>query len=254
MKKYLVMFVTNNQNILNRVLKALDWSLTEFNLFPIFMDPLGILEYVAKIKPHIITIQPKQSILDVNDFVKMCLSRHQEMQIVLIDEDGLLAEINIEKCLLLNNITKHEILDVLHAAVAKIVQQQPQDEARAGLIVLPEYYGGNPLVLRTIKYIESSYRQDIALSDITDDLDVSASHLSRVFKQELGCSVMQYNTWIRLREAQRLLLATKAKSTKIAELVGYSDYKYFSRLFKKECGLPPKVFRERFQKGEETAP
>ena len=69
-------------------------------------------------------------------------------------------------------------------------------------------------------------------------LNVSESYLRAQFKKAYGMSPSRYMTFIRMQEANNLLI----NSTKISEtalLVGYSDIFQFSKAFKKFYGYPP---------------
>ncbi|MGW8123560.1 AraC family transcriptional regulator [Roseivirga echinicomitans] len=75
-------------------------------------------------------------------------------------------------------------------------------------------------------------------------LNVSLKHLNRVCNKVLGISVSQVITGRVLLEAKRLLMIKDMSIAEIANELGYSDYSYFSRLFKKHTGQTPQEFRK----------
>lgn len=91
-------------------------------------------------------------------------------------------------------------------------------------------------------------RQHVASSHTLERLSavgcVSPSQLHRLFQRALGISPIHYALRAKVRLAQRLLLSTELTVGEVAARVGLTNVSYFVRLFKKEIGLTPKVYRE----------
>jgi len=96
----------------------------------------------------------------------------------------------------------------------------------------------------TIKYISDNYQNNINIKEIADKLFVSESHLSRLFKSEVGYTFVDYLTYYRIKKAIGYLRDPNIKIYKIAESIGYKDQRYFSVIFKKLVGVTPKEFKE----------
>lgn len=92
-------------------------------------------------------------------------------------------------------------------------------------------------------YIREHYREDLTLQDLADRFFLSREYISRRFKREFGENVFDYLADVRLERAKRLLRDSDMTVVRIAELVGYQDEKYFSRVFKKTTGCSPNEFR-----------
>ncbi|WP_179218625.1 helix-turn-helix domain-containing protein [Saccharibacillus sp. O23] len=92
-------------------------------------------------------------------------------------------------------------------------------------------------------YIREHYREDLTLQDLADRFFLSREYISRRFKREFGENVFDYLANVRLERAKRLLRDSDMTVVRIAELVGYQDEKYFSRVFKKTTGCSPNEFR-----------
>lgn len=101
------------------------------------------------------------------------------------------------------------------------------------------------LVLQAQQYIKEHYENpDINVGLVSQNLAISVSYFSNLFKSHTGETFTEYLTQIRMEKAKDLLLSTKMKSYEIAYKVGYSDPHYFSIAFKKKLGLTPTQFRE----------
>lgn len=77
-------------------------------------------------------------------------------------------------------------------------------------------------------------------------LNVSLKHLNRICNQTLGMSVSQVIMGRVLLESKRLLMIKDMSIAEIADELGYTDYSYFSRLFKKYTGQTPQEFRKSY--------
>jgi len=89
-----------------------------------------------------------------------------------------------------------------------------------------------------INYIQKNYHNS-ALDNgkIGDVVGVSPSHLSHLFKEQLGITVHKYLTHVRMEHAKKRMLDNKFTLTQIAEQVGFSSIHHFSRAFKNMVGM-----------------
>ncbi|MFQ8777735.1 MAG: helix-turn-helix transcriptional regulator [Roseburia sp.] len=95
-------------------------------------------------------------------------------------------------------------------------------------------------------YINDHFEKDgISLNMVAAEVNLSPSHFSTVFGQEMGETFVEYLTRIRMEKAKELLRTTGKKVTEIAFEVGYRDAHYFSNLFKKTQGCTPGEYRSR---------
>ena len=95
-------------------------------------------------------------------------------------------------------------------------------------------------------YINDHFEKaGISLNMGAAEVNLSPSHFSTVFGQEMGETFVEYLTRIRMEKAKELLRTTGKKVTEIAFEVGYRDAHYFSNLFKKTQGCTPGEYRSR---------
>ncbi len=84
---------------------------------------------------------------------------------------------------------------------------------------------------------------DFSLMHLAEIVNLSAGHLSTVFKKIFGIPFHEYLVTMRLERAKIMLLTTKYKVYEIAEMTGFDDPNYFSTSFKKKYGISPNIFR-----------
>ena len=97
-------------------------------------------------------------------------------------------------------------------------------------------------------YIEGNIKNDISINAIATHVHLNPVYVMRLFKQKTGQSIVEYITALRLEKAKELLLHTTYSVQKVAEEVGYDNYSYFTRLFKKRMKTTPVLYRKE-QKG-----
>lgn len=109
------------------------------------------------------------------------------------------------------------------------------------------------IVDEVMRYIEQNYSdEDLSLNFLASHVNFSPNHLSMVFAQQTGQTLIKYLTEYRMNKAKELLRCTGMRSSEISAQVGYKDSHYFSYVFKKTQGMTPTQYRgTRNQDGEE---
>lgn len=102
----------------------------------------------------------------------------------------------------------------------------------------------SPLVRKAVELVRKYYDQGVTLEEIAGQLFVSEEYLSSQFKKETGTGFAETVRQYRIERIKGLLLNTKLKLNQIAELTGYADPKYMSRVFKEEVGVLPTEYRK----------
>lgn len=93
-------------------------------------------------------------------------------------------------------------------------------------------------------YIEKNYAdEELSLNLLASHVNFSPNHLSMVFSQQTGQTLIKYVTDYRMNKAKELLRCTNKKSSIVSMEVGYKDPHYFSYLFKKTQGMTPTQYR-----------
>ncbi len=97
------------------------------------------------------------------------------------------------------------------------------------------------------QYIHTHYGDDLTRNDLAEIVFLNPDYLARLFKKETGISLGSYVIQVRITAAKNLLETTHLSVYTIANKVGYTNYSYFSKLFKQEVGLPPNEYKKEQQ-------
>ena len=92
--------------------------------------------------------------------------------------------------------------------------------------------------------IHEFYQSGITLDEIADKLNVTPEYLSMQFHKEMGETYSSYLKNYRVGKAKELLLGTQMKQYEVAAEVGYTDSKYFGRVFRECTGYTPAEYRK----------
>lgn len=100
------------------------------------------------------------------------------------------------------------------------------------------------IVEEVVRYIEKNYSDDeLSLNTLASQVNFSPNHLSMIFAQQTGNTLIKYLTEYRMNKAKELLRCSGKRSSEISAEVGYKDSHYFSYLFKKTQGMTPTQYR-----------
>lgn len=101
------------------------------------------------------------------------------------------------------------------------------------------------LISDCIQYLRENYSQKITIEELSNNFFLSKSYLSSLFKHATGSSVVEYLQHIRIDKACELLTTTTLSITEISTMVGYTDYRFFNKSFKKITGCTAHQYRKK---------
>lgn len=203
-----------------------------------------------------------------------CIKQANEME-ALRALDNMIKEIEEQKSLLLTQCLCFDIIN----AVMKTLDQLKGFELKnvdikkvASFTSLADFYEkmtgltkeiccqfssfrnqkSNELKSGILDYVRKHYVENsLGLESVAEKFDVSPNYLSRFFKQETGCSFIQYVTMLRMDKAKELLINSDMQIKEIVSEIGYIDSANFVRKFKSYEGITPGQYRERMQRNME---
>ncbi len=95
-------------------------------------------------------------------------------------------------------------------------------------------------VAKAIDWLKVNYAQPLRIEELAARVQMSASSFHHHFRKLTAMSPLQYQKWLRLNEAKRLMLNEDLDATSAAFRVGYESPSQFSREYSRLFGLPPK--------------
>ncbi len=142
----------------------------------------------------------------------------------------------------------------IEAAIARALQDikekepadlpQPVEEADKK----PTYTGSSSPVASAIDYIRQNLDRDISRAEIAEAIFLNPEYLSRLFKKETGIALNEYIVREKIEQAKCMLSETDIPVSLIALKTGYTNFSYFSQVFKRHTGLSPLEYRQQKRK------
>lgn len=108
-------------------------------------------------------------------------------------------------------------------------------------------------IRQCLVYIQNHYNQPITLKELAARSNMSPNYFSSYFRKNVGCTFQNYVKNLRMRFAVSYLANFEVPVYEVAEMVGYSNYEHFERMFRREIGVSPRIFRDTLREKRRTA-
>lgn len=185
------------------------------------------------------------------EFDKTIASAHRWVTIFPHEDDTTIAQELMTKPVLLPlSHRMNQLLDLLVELQREDGPEQRPLQQSLGLSAVQLYFHEikslhekHPAISHVKEFIYNSYAEEITLSDMATHAEISASHLTRLFRNDEGMSPIKYLWQYRVERGLDLLQTTGLSITEIAELCGFKTPYHFARLVKQQTGLSPTQFR-----------
>lgn len=167
----------------------------------------------------------------------------------------------------------YEMIPVCLRRIDSFILEELEEEAGTGLMRLPSQSGSlaglrtlvkqsllklcrsrlksrmasQDAVAMAVEYMERNYHKPLTLALLANVVSLNYAYFSNIFKSRTGVSVTAYLQNIRLRKAKELLISTNDRIREVAHKVGFTDERYFEKLFKNSEGITPSEYRERLR-------
>ena len=237
--------------ILLSLKNLIDWQEEGFVFCGEATDGIKAWERIRNLKPDLIFSDIKMPGMDGIELAKKIRKEEIPAEIVIISgySDFPYARAAMQHgCTdyLLKPIDEEELLECVRRVRQRLDERNPdaQEAEKSGLSGAEEGYRSDARILKEMqKYVQENYRT-VTQQQLAEHFHMSVSAVSQMFKRRAGKAYSDYLLEIRINRAEELLRLTNASVEEIAEQVGYNDYFYFLKIFKKATGISPAVFRK----------
>lgn len=141
---------------------------------------------------------------------------------------------------LLKPIKEEDLSRVMTSLLSEMDEGEASDEMDDG--ERPHAY--DRMIDNVISEIREHYMEDISLTSLSAKYNISMGHLSKMIKESLSVNFSDYIASLRIQRAKELLRDDRLSIQEIAEIVGYNDYFYFTKVFKRVEGISPSKYRK----------
>lgn len=220
------------------------------------------MELILELKPDIVITDIKMGHMSGLDLIRELKARNVEAEFIVIsgysEFEYAFSAIKLEvQNYILKPISDEEIVQTIKKTIAQIETKKratilkenidikdPEEKIRAVLYEAESKSHMNVYLRKALEHIRLYYMEDLGVKEVAGNLFISESYLTKLFKQELNITFIEYLTQVRIRKAIDLMQDISLPIYLISERVGYKDYRYFSAIFKKMIGLTPNEYRK----------
>ena len=249
---YKVIVIDDEMLVRRGIVMETDWQ--ALNCVVVAEAGKGIegLEAVRKYHPDLLICDIRMPKMDGIEMLKELRAEGNDVSVIFLTAYSEFSYAQSALKLLASDYLLKPLKDgELEGAVRKILSvvevgtTQAEEEASMVIHLRSAKNAKNKYVEQSIRFIEAHYREDINISTVAADLEISEGYLSRVFKKETDYTFTNYLTLYRMKVATKLLSDCRVKVYEVADQVGYSDTAYFSAQFKKFLGVSPSEYQDR---------
>lgn len=143
-----------------------------------------------------------------------------------------------------------EIEEAVARALQDIKEKEPAEPPQPAETAggTPAYTGSSSPVASAIDYIRKNLDRDISRAEIAEAIFLNPEYLSRLFKKETGIALNEFIIREKMEQAKCMLSETDIPVSLIALKTGYTNFSYFSQVFKRHTGLSPLEYRQQHRK------
>ncbi|WP_179031225.1 helix-turn-helix transcriptional regulator [Paenibacillus kribbensis] len=180
----------------------------------------------------------------------------------LLQRHGVVRDIYLPQCVRAGNGDRIHIIvnQILHVANSHYLTHHSanylftsllieiSELALGRLINSPVSPQGNVSFNKIIEWTRIHAEEPLTVTDIARKFNYNKDYISRLFKQNTGMRPLEFIHSIRINKAKELISRTDMSIRQVAEEAGYTDEKYFMRLFKKRVHMTPSQYRNAYHK------
>ena len=134
---------------------------------------------------------------------------------------------------------------LIDLGITELVVRLLRTEARTLLLAHSEEAADANGLAAAIVYIKQHLHRRITIDEVAEAACMSTSSLYRYFRNEMGCTPLQFITTCRIRHAKTLLRAPEQSVTSVAYELGFSDVSHFIHTFRDAEGCTPGTYQQR---------
>lgn len=201
------------------------------------------LEEIEKKKPDVLITDIRMPGMDGLELMKEIRKKKLDTKVVLVSG---YAEFDYAQKAIRMGAVDYLLKPVEAETFAKVLEnlEKMLDERGGKQEEQPEEILDPSALENIVEEIQARYNENITLTGFSEKHNISAGHLSNLLKERLGMSFSEYITAKRVQKAKELLADERLSVEKVANEVGYKDYFYFTKVFKKAVGISPSKYRK----------
>jgi two-component system response regulator YesN len=251
---YKVLFVDDEPWVIIDILHSIPWRKLGFEVISHYEKAAEACEAVLSKKPDLVFVDIQMPVMNGFEFINHCQKKGSKANFIILSahSDFHLAQKAIRASVLdycLKPVNPPVLIRTLEDIRTRLDQAwltetkipvKPESTDKPVNIPPNEQRFKNIL-----DFIKANFREKISLRQLSEKFYFNDHYICDLFRRFTNTTFANYLTGIRIEEAKKLLETTYLPLRVIAEELCFSDTAYFSRTFKRFCGMAPSEYRRR---------
>lgn len=234
--------IIDDEKYVIKSLKATLHDMEHFSFVAEFNDGLSALEYLRAEKPELAFLDVRMPGLSGLELLEKAYEEHLPTLFIIISG---YADFTYAQSALRHNALGYCLKPFDRADLMASVEKARELLEKRAPAASPSTPGSrNKAVNTMLAYVEEHYMDDISMQSLADLCHMSLNYAGQLFRQSMDQTFSSYLTDLRIRHAVELLTGTDMPVAQVAARVGYRDYFYFAKVFKRATGVTPSGYRQ----------
>lgn len=259
---YKVILVDDEPWILIGLRKSFKWTEMGFEIIGETTNPLEALKLIETKKPDVVFMDVCMPVINGLELIKKARDFGSNSEFVIVS--GFADFSYAQEALrygafdyLLKPIQKEQTDSILRKLKEHLLHKNNQQGENQINVALNENNKvENPGIAKQeqhevalnfpnlLKYVDENYTQELYLKELAGRFYINFTYCSELFKKVTGKTFSEYLTQLRMKKAAELLTSGLMSVEEACNKVGYRDYYYFNKVFKKSFGTTPSKYKK----------
>lgn len=208
-------------------------------------DGVKALELIRKCKPDVVFTDIKMPYMDGITLIEKVKQDMPDIKFVIISA---YEEFEYARTAISLGVTDYLVKPLIMEDIEEVMKKLEMQKEFKPQSTKPDIAaeGVHPLITKALRIIEKEYASRMSQKELAEQLGISPEYFCSLFAKEMGESFVKYMKRYRIEVAKTLLCHTGDNKEEVAFKVGYSDVKYFNKVFHEVTGKSVTEFlRER---------
>lgn len=256
MSNLLTLFILDDETPIREEIKSINWSCVHATVVGEAATGKDGLKKCRQLYPDIVIADIEMPLMNGLEFAEELKKSNSTVQIIFLTSHANFyyaqkgIQLGVLGYVIKSLSMEQDLFPLIEKAAQNLKEMRGLELRRPDLnhnfiIDQNNYTNLRPEISMALHFIESNYADKITISDIAEAVSISPYYLSKLFKTEIGTSIIHYLNELRIKKAIMLLENTNLKVYEIAQYVGIESYRYFTITFRKITGKSPIDYRKK---------